>query len=404
MRDFEFFRRFGSASPSAHVLPTQSSPLICFSHLRWDFVTQRPQHLMRRFAQSRRVFVWEEHISCDHHLPYVEHHPFPSDGVIALRPRIPRGWSRDEVGQALRQLLDTFVATSVRGTPLLWFYTPMMFDFAEHLDASAVVYDCMDELSAFRFADPELLEREARLLDRADLVFTGGFSLYEAKRDRHPDVHLFPSAVDVDHFARARGGLEAPADQRDISGPRLGYYGVIDERLDLPLIAELADRRPDWSLVMVGPVVKIDADELPQRANLHWLGAREYADLPAFLAEWDVALMPFAINEATRFISPTKTPEYLAGGVPVVSTPILDVVRTYGQIEAVGIASDAASFIAACEAALALPRTGAWRDQADRLLASQSWDNTQAAMMANIERVFASRSPMASEERHVAVL
>jgi len=369
----------------------RAAPLICFSHLRWDFVTQRPQHLMRRFAQTQTVFFWEEHIPCDHPLPYLEHHPFASDNVIALRPRVPHWWSAQDVQAALKELLDLFVQTSVRTPPVLWFYTPAMLPFAKHLQASTIVYDCMDELSAFRFADPALLAHEQQLLARADVVFTGGYSLYEAKRSRHPNVHPFPSAVEVAHFAQARDAAVEPADQAVITGPKLGFYGVIDERIDLDLIDAAAAARPDWSFVMIGPVVKIDADKLPRRKNIHWLGSRGYADLPAYLSGWDVALMPFAINAATRFISPTKTPEYLAGGLPVVSTPIVDVVRHYGDMDAVAIAADATDFIAACETALALPRTGSWRDTADAVLATQSWDRTQAAMFKEIERARSGR-------------
>lgn len=378
-----------SPAPHPSSSSTNLSPLICFSHLRWDFVTQRPQHLMRRFARSRPVYFWEEHIPCDHPLPYLEYHPFPTDGVIALRPRLPHWWSAAEIQAGLTKLLDLLVETSVFAPPLLWFYTPMMFDFAEHLNAQAVVYDCMDELSAFRFADPALLECETRLLKRADLVFTGGYSLYEAKRSRHADVHPFPSAVEVPHFALARGTVAEPTDQRDLPGARLGFYGVIDERIDLAMIDAVAAAHPEWSLVMIGPVVKIDPADLPDRPNIHWLGSRAYGDLPAYLSGWDVALMPFAINAATRFISPTKTPEYLAGGLPVVSTPVTDVIRHYGDIDAVAIAGEADGFIAACEAALAMPKTGAWRDQADAVLATQSWDRTQAAMQSQIDRVIA---------------
>jgi UDP-galactopyranose mutase len=354
-------------------------------------VTQRPQHLLRRFARSRPVFVWEEHIPCDHPLPFLEHHAFAADNVVALRPRLPHWWSREDVEAGLKDLLDRFVKTCVQGEPLLWFYTPVMFAFAGHLRASAVVYDCMDELSAFRFADPLLLGREAKLLQRADLVFTGGYSLYEAKRGRHADVHPFPSAVEVAHFAQARGDIAEPEDQRGIPGPRLGFYGVIDERIDLELIDRVASAHPEWSIVMIGPVAKIDPAHLPRRANIHWLGGRSYGDLPAYLSGWDVALMPFAINEATRFISPTKTPEYLAGGLPVVSTAITDVIRHYGDAQAVTIARDPAGFVEACKAALDLRAEGAWLDEADRLLASQSWDRTQAAMAAEIDRVVAHR-------------
>lgn len=351
--------------------------LLVFSHLRWDFVTQRPQHLMRRFARTNKVWFWEEPIGCDHPLPYLEHHHFPDDGVTALRPRLPHWWSPEERERGLASLLDHFIASVTDAPPVLWYYTPLMLGFSRQVEASAVVYDCMDELSAFAHADPALIDSESALLARADVVFTGGTSLYEAKRDRHRRVFAFPSAVDVEHF---RGARRLPKERTQ---PVLGYIGVIDERLDLPLIAALAKARPDWRIEMVGPVVKIDQASLPQADNLHWLGPRSYADLPGVLAGWDVALMPFALNEATRFISPTKTPEYLAAGRPVVSTPIRDVVSDYGALTGVWIAKDAAAFAAACDQALALAGgTGAWREAVDTLLADKSWDRTQARMAA----------------------
>ena len=384
---------------------TPLPPLICFSHLRWDFVTQRPQHLMKRFAAERRVFFWEEPIGCDHPLPYLEYHPFPADGVIALRPRVPHWWDRAATEAALGGLLDMLVATSMHAAPVLWFYTPMMLGFAGHVAAETVVYDCMDELSAFAFADPLLVEREAALLARADVVFTGGYSLYEAKRDRHRAVHPFPSAVDIDHFAAARDAIAEPADQAGIAGPKLGFYGVIDERIDLALIDAVAAARPDWQIVMIGPVAKIDPAALPRRDNIHWLGGRHYDELPAYLSGWSAALMPFAINEATRFISPTKTPEYLAAGRPVVSTPITDVIRHYGDVEGVVIAGDTRAFVAACETALALAPTGRWRDEADRLLARTSWDRTFTGMKrAMTSRAAAPAIRAAGRPRHYDAL
>ena len=336
---------------------------------------------MRRFAVGRPVFFFEEWIPCDHPLPYLEYHPFPADGVIALRPRLPHWWSEAEREAGLRQLLDMLVKTSMPAPPVLWFYTPMMFAFAGTLPAAAVVYDCMDELAGFRFADLRLQSLERDLLARADVVFTGGHSLYQAKRHLHDSIHPFPSAVDAAHFGQARGStIVAPADQAALTGPILGFFGVIDERIDLELIQALAKARPDWSIVMIGPVAKIDPASLPRLPNVHWLGNRAYADLPSYLAGWNVALMPFAINEATRFISPTKTPEYLAGGVPVVSTGIVDVVSHYGHLDAVAIAQTPAEFIAGCDAALALPLSGAWRDDADAVLADISWDRTFASM------------------------
>ena len=340
---------------------------------------------MKRFATERRVFFWEEPIDCDHPLPYLEHHPFADAGVVALRPRLPHWWCRADKEAGLRGLLDMLVSTSIQADPVLWFYTPMMLGFADHLPAEMIVYDCMDELAAFAFADPLLVEREAALIRRADVMFTGGHSLYEAKRTRHDAITAFPSAVDTAHFAAARGRIAEPADQARIPGPKLGFYGVIDERLDLALIEALADARPDWQIVMIGPLAKIDPASLPRRANIHWLGSRRYEDLPAYLSGWSVALMPFAINAATRFISPTKTPEYLSAGRPVVSTPVTDVARQYTIAQGVAVAADPASFVASCVDALSLPAAGPWRDEADRLLHSISWDRTFAGMKRAME-------------------
>jgi UDP-galactopyranose mutase len=257
----------------------------------------------------------------------------------------------------------------------------MMLPFSRHIEADCTVYDCMDELSAFRFAPPQLLELERELLATSDVVFTGGYSLYEAKKDKHPNIHPFPSSVDRGHFAQARAVDASPDDQAPIGRPRLGFYGVIDERMDLELIAAVADAHPEWSIVMVGPVVKIDQAELPLRANIHYLGGKTYEELPIYLGGWDVALMPFAINESTRFISPTKTPEYLAGGRPVVSTPITDVIRHYGDIEGVIIADGPQAFVAGCERALELMQNGGeWLSEVDAKLANISWDTTYARM------------------------
>ena len=380
------------AEPSA---PDPTRPtLLCFSHLRWDFVFQRPQHLMSRFARTMSVVYWEEPVETDRReTPYLkvrQAEDFPNVRVVT--PHLPEGLDEERREAALKRLLDAHVSICPR--PLLaWYYTPMMLDFSRHIDASAVVYDCMDELSKFRFAPERLLDLEQELIGRADLVFTGGASLYEAKKDRHPNVHCFPSSVDRDHFAKARRELPQPADQAEIKRPRLGFYGVIDERFDIDLLREAADLRPDWSFVMVGPVVKIGEDELPRAANIHYLGGKTYEQLPAYLSGWDVALMPFAMNESTQFISPTKTPEYLTGGKPVVSTPIRDVVRTYGHLQGVHIAHDADGFVRCCEKALEQSRdpTGDWLAEADLLLAATSWDTTQARMAGLMAEVLGER-------------
>src|SRR6478672_7129721 len=370
-----------AAEPSA--ADPAPATLICFSHLRWNFVFQRPQHLMSRFARDMAVIYWEEPVEIGAretaYLKVQEAEGFP--GVRVVVPHLPQGMPEDAREAALERLLDAHAAV-IRGPLVAWYYTPMMLPFSRHLPTSAVVYDAMDELSKFRFAPATLLELEQELIDQADLVFTGGSSLYEAKKNRHRSVHCFPSSVDRAHFAKARSRLFDPADQEDLPRPRLGFYGVIDERFDTELLDKVAELRPNWSFVMVGPVVKISEDELPKRPNIHYLGGKTYAQLPAYLSGWDVALMPFAMNESTQFISPTKTPEYLAGGKPVVSTPVRDVVRHYGQLEGVKIASTPDEFVAACERALELahnPESG-WLAEADLMLSAASWDTTQARM------------------------
>lgn len=343
---------------------------------------------MTRVAATRRVLFWEEPLDApEGEGPNLVERTCPTSGVVIATPMLPADLDAAARDAALRSLVDAAVK-DIPGQLIRWYYTPMMLPFSRHLRAACTVYDCMDELSNFKFAPPELLGLERELLALADVVFTGGFSLWEAKRGRHGNIHPFPSSVDREHFALARRPQPSPADQADLPTPRMGFYGVVDERMDLDLLAHLADERPDWSIVMVGPVVKIDPASLPRRANLHFLGGKSYQELPTYLSGWDVALMPFAVNEATRFISPTKTPEYLAGGRPVVSTPIADVIRHYGDLEAVKIADSAAGFVASCDAALELSRTpGAWLSTADAALAASSWDETFARMNGEIDKV-----------------
>jgi UDP-galactopyranose mutase len=395
-----------SVHPAA-LVDQGSETLICFSHLRWDFVFQRPQHLMTRFAASRRVIFWEEPVAAPlEDAAGLDLKVCPKSGVIVATPRLPETVQGEDRAKALSALLDGFVAAEKIARPIRWYYTPMMFGFSRHIEAAAVVYDCMDELSHFKFAPPELREMERTLLAEADVVFTGGYSLYEAKKHQHPNIHPSPSSVDRPHFAQARGWdpAQAPEDQAALPHPRLGFYGVVDERMDLDLLAHVADARPEWTLCIVGPVVKIDPADLPRRDNIKYLGGKAYADLPAYLAGWDVALMPFAINDSTKFISPTKTPEYLAGGRPVVSTPITDVIRHYGDLEGVKVANTPDGFVAACDAALKLTEDpqGPWLAEVDKALAELSWSHTFARMSALIDQAILRKQDEAEARLWVA--
>ena len=362
--------------------------LIVFSHLRWNFVYQRPQHLLSRLAERWRVIFIEEPMpgAAEDRVEHIR----AARGVEVWRPHV-RG-SEAGFHPAHKPVLQRLVAQCIAKQGItdywIWFYTPMALPMADKLEPEGTIYDCMDELSAFRGAPPELLDQEIALLRVADVVFTGGRSLYNAKRHRHPNIHCFPSSVDALHFRAGRG--DHPL-QKDIAGPRLGYCGVIDERIDLDLIAGIADARPEWQVVMVGPTVKIDPAARPQRPNIHWLGQQNYQDLPAFIDGWDVCLLPFALNESTRFISPTKTLEYMACGKPSVSTAIRDVVEPYGHV--VPIRGDAAGFVAACEEILA--RTPEQHQEHARALADvisrTSWDATATAMAELILQAEAAR-------------
>jgi len=372
-----------------------SRTLICLSHLRWDFVYQRPQHLMSRFARRGQVFFFEEPIFSDEptHLDISRR----EDNLFVLVPHISNS-DKDvrNVTDIQRELLDEFIEKENIMDFALWFYTPMAMDFAAHLKPSATVFDCMDELSAFKFAPPELIENERKLLEKADLVFTGGQSLYEAKRDKHKRVFAFPSSIDVAHFNQARNISEEPQDQKNIPAPRFGFCGVIDERMDIELLAQAADLRPDWQFVMIGPVVKIADEDLPRRANIHYLGGKNYKELPAYISAWDVAIMPFAMNESTRFISPTKTPEYLAAGKFVISTPIRDVVRPYYDENLVEIVQTAEEFVAAGENLLKADKTE-WLKRVDEFLAQMSWDKTFAEMTRLIDGAIAEKPKAAKQ-------
>jgi glycosyltransferase involved in cell wall biosynthesis len=365
--------------------------LICLSHLRWGFVFQRPNHLMSRAARERRVFFFEEPIF-DSEQPRLAVSQ-AADNLYVTVPHLPPGLSAEAAPEQQRKLLNELCSSFDIESPIAWYYTPMALEYAD-LPASLVVYDCMDELSAFHGAPPRLRELEDELFRRAHLVFTGGESLYQAKKSRHPSVHAFPSSVDFAHFSRGRQALPEPADQAGIGYPRIGFFGVIDERMDLELIEDVAKKHPEWHLIMLGPVVKIDPATLPRLPNIHWLGQKSYEELPRYLSGWHAAMMPFALNESTRFISPTKTLEYLAAGRPVISTPIHDVVHPYGERGLVRIAPPDRFDIAIEDALSESPSRR--RAAVDEFLASTSWDTTWERMRTLIdERLRAPSSKVA---------
>jgi UDP-galactopyranose mutase len=356
----------------------QELDILCLSHLRWNFVYQRPQHLLSRAASRQRVFFFEEPLHHDGEA-FLEMRNEKPNLIVAV-PHLPHGLDEAQTIEMQEMLLDELISTYRINNYLAWYYTPMALKFTKRLTPDLVVYDCMDQLSHFKFASPELPRLEQTLFKKADLVFTGGYSLYEAKRDMHPNVYAFPSSVDVPHFAKARTDSQLPEDMKAIKGPKIGYMGVIDERIDLELIEGIARMRPEWNLIMLGPVVKIDPANLPQLPNIHYLGGKGYDELPHYLASWDIGMLPFARNDATRYISPTKTPEYLAAGLQVISTSIRDVCKPYGELKLAAIADAVETFVFHAERMLEDGPLPEWKAKVDAFLSKVSWDKTFESM------------------------
>jgi glycosyltransferase involved in cell wall biosynthesis len=362
----------------------QPKNLICFSHLRWDFVYQRPQHLLSRFAKNANVYFFEEPIFDDGHEDTLSISP-RGDNIYVIVPKFSHGKNSQEINVLLSALLDNFLSKINMDDCTFWYYTPMALSFTDKYKPKLIIYDCMDELSAFKFAPVEMVALEKKLMAKADLVFTGGHSLYEAKKQQHSNILPYPSSIEKEHFAKARVKSIEAEDQQAIQGPKIGFYGVIDERFDIDLIGEIATRRPDWQIILIGPIVKIDSALLPKNTNIHYLGQRSYKELPSYLAGWDVAMIPFLLNESTRFISPTKTPEYLAAGIPVVSSPIRDVVKPYGIKKLVHICSTYDDFIQSIEKELNKESAKAWLKEVDGHLKNLSWDETYKSMTKQIQ-------------------
>ena len=307
-----------------------------------------------------------------------------SPQLTLLVPKLKKETKAEEVNDILSLMLDRFLSERVLSDWMFWYYTPMAYSFAKNHIPCFIIYDCMDELSAFKFAPVELISLEKKLMEKADLVFTGGHSLFNAKKSFHTNIYPFPSSIDKEHFGKARGEMIEPNDQKDIKGIKLGFFGVIDERFDINLIRRIAEKKPEWQLILIGPIVKISEDDLPRNNNIHYLGQKCYSELPAYLSHWHVALIPFLLNESTRYISPTKTPEYLAAGKPVISTPIRDVIDPYGVNNLVHICGNYKGFINAVEQELEKAHHLDWLDKVDKHLENLSWENTVQGMNEHI--------------------
>lgn len=360
---------------------------IVHSHLRWDFVWQRPQQILSRLAINHPVLFVEEPIFGNFATIGLEISN-PHANVIRVVPHIDDVYA-DAYDQAtemvrdflLEELKTNSTLADLFKNPVLWFYTPMPAPIMlGEFDEIGVVYDCMDELAQFKDAPADIRNRERFLLKQADVVFTGGQKLYESKSQVHSNVHFFGCGVDIKHFGKARLAETVIADDlKKIPSPIAGYFGVIDERLDYGLIAHLAKAKPDWTFVMVGPVIKVDPVSLPQAPNLKWLGQRDYKELPHYLKAYDVCLMPFALNEATQYINPTKTLEYMAANKPILSTAVADVVNNFTPV--VQVAYTQEEFVQKLEVACELDEETL---RAGLLMASgASWES----IVENIQRL-----------------
>ncbi len=373
--------------------------IICFSHLRWNFVYQRPQHLLSRFAKHYTVYFIEEPVFIngdDFNLITVT-----EENVHVVTPHINN--VNNNVSATQTNLLTKLLDEQGISNYIFWYYSPMALLFSRQFNPLLVVYDCMDELSAFKFAPPQLKETEKALFESADVVFTGGYSLYQAKKNLHHNIYPFPSSIEKEHFAKARIHNQEPSDQKNIPHPRLGFFGVLDERFDIKLIRDVAEKKPEWNFVLLGPVVKIHPDDLPQNKNIFYPGSKSYNELPAYISGWDIALIPFAINESTKFISPTKTPEYLAAGKPVISTAIKDVVSPYGDENLVSIVHSSEEFIAAAEKLLQQKNRQQWLKHVDEFLAENSWDITFNEMNSIIKNTLNTKKKFVNPKKEIYV-
>src|SRR5436190_3345417 len=386
----------GATKRLSSVRKVDRYSIVVHSHLRWDWVWQRPQQFLSRLSRKHRVlFVENPNPSGDVRTTRVnlrEVSDFPNINVLQIEipanRRSDMPWIDKERRRVVQSLLSGPVGQSFTSI-VQWFYDPMaVTGFAGQLDEQLIVYDCMDELSLFRGAPPELVRRERELLAVADVVFAGGPKIWRAKRELNPNCFCYGCGVDAKHFGEACDPeLRVPHDMAGLPRPVFGYIGVVDERIDYELLARLADSTPG-SVVMVGPWTKVDPASFPRRDNLHWLGGRDYSDLPRYAKGFDVCIMPFAINEATRFINPTKALEYMATGRPIVSTPVEDVVAQFSDV--ITITKDATAFANAC-ARVAVQPDSRQIERGLALAQQNSWESIVARLEQHIEEALHSR-------------
>lgn len=386
-------------------------PIIVHCHLRWDGVWQRPQQFLSRLSKRHRILFVEGPLLHDSFAPpsYTVRQVPEHTNITVMQTSFPA--SRFHEGQWVDQercrLLEEALAGPLRGLfsdPVQWFYDPMAAPaHIGKFDERAVIYDCMDELSQFKFAPPEIIQRERFLLKEADVVFTGGRKMCESKSRFNRNCHFYGCGVDVEHFSQARSPHTQVPHDVPMGDAKfvLGYFGVVDERLDYELIAKLAEANSCWQVVMIGPTCKVDPEALPKAQNLHWLGRREYAQLPNYTKAFDVCLMPFAMNEATEFINPTKALEYMATGRPIASTPVPDVVSNFSRV--VKIASNHDEFIEICLKETLQPDDAAI-ERGIRMAEENQWDAIVQKLEKHIEEALQRKQfPKRKSKREITV-
>lgn len=382
--------------------PSSDFPIVVHSHLGWDWVWQRPQQFLSRLSARHRVLFVEGPVPVEGiaaaNMTLREVPDFPNIVVVQMQMPAKRWSDGAWVDKERRRLVQSVLAGPLGqsfANPVQWFYDPMAVTaFAGHLNERALVYDCMDQLSQFKGAPPELVKRERELLAVADVVFAGGPKMWAAKREHNSNCFSYGCGVDVKHFGKARKATTPlPFDVAQLRGKVLGYFGVVDERMDYELVAALADHDPGWHVVIVGPTAKVDRKDFPERPNLHWLGGRDYAQLPAYAKAFDVCLMPFAINEATEYINPTKALEYMATATPIVSTAVQDVVLQFSDV--VRVADSHAGFIAFCEREAHRPTASRVR-RGLQLARRNTWDSIVAQLEMHVEDVLVSKRAVAT--------
>lgn len=380
------------------MLNHEFNDLIVFSHFRWNFIFQRPQHILSRQSKHRRVYYFEDPLYGLTEEPKIQVKE-TSENVLIVTPYLPSRTDPQRTNQILTRLIDELIYDEEILDFSLWYYDPLALGFSRHLLPQNIIFDCMDELFSHNQPNSELLkELETELIYKSDLIFMNGHTLYQSKKHLHKNIHFLPSSIDLHHFSQARHRLTEPDDQVYIPHPRIGFYGVIDQRVDLELIQKIAEQRPSYQFIIVGPIINIDSKRLPLQNNIHFLGKKDYDTLPLYIAGWDCTIMPYYLNEYTQYTSPAKTLELLAAGKPIVSTPLPDIIYPYQKEKIVHTADTPENFIAKIDLAMNEKTDPSWIDRVESYLEDNNWDSI-FNRMAELE---ASLSPKWTRDANIS--